>query len=358
MPILKQHFGSTHDGQPIDCYTLTNRNGLEARIMTYGGILVSLRIPDRQGALADVVLGFDSLAPYLSEHPYFGALIGRYANRIARGRFRLNNVEYQLACNNGPNHLHGGIAGFDKKVWQADTEINTDGPQLILHCKSPDGEEGYPANVEVNVSYTLMQSNALKLDYSARTDGPTIINLTSHAYFNLAGHDSVLGHRLRLVADHYLPVDETLIPTGEQAAVTGTPMDFRRLTPIGHYLQSNAKSEQLQRARGGYDHNWVLTKNENACMLAAEVMEPSTGRLMQVYTTQPGVQFYSGNFLDGTLTGKRGQAYQKHAGFCLETQHFPDSPNHPCFPSTVLMPYAIYQHTTVYQFGIAGFQND
>jgi aldose 1-epimerase len=352
MPILKQYFGSTHDGQSIDCYILTNDSGLEARIMTYGGILVSLRIPDRQGALADVVLGFDSLAPYLSEHPYFGALIGRYANRIARGRFRLNHVEYQLACNNGPNHLHGGIAGFDKKVWQADAEINPDGPQLTLRCKSPDGEEGYPANVEVEVSYRLTGNNELRLDYSARTDIPTIINLTSHAYFNLAGRDSVLGHRLRLVADHYLPVDETLIPTGEQAVVTGTPMDFRRLTPIGHYLQSNAESEQLQHARGGYDHNWVLTKNENACMLAAEVMELSSGRRMQVYTTQPGIQFYSGNFLDGTITGKQGQAYQKHAGFCLETQHFPDSPNHPCFPSTLLMPSAIYQHTTIYQFGI------
>jgi aldose 1-epimerase len=354
MPILKQYFGSTHDGRPIDCYTLVNRNGLEARIMTYGGILVSLRIPDRQGALADVVLGFDNPAPYLSEHPYFGALIGRYANRIARGRFRLNHVEYQLACNNGPNHLHGGIAGFDKKVWQADTEINTDGPQLILRCKSPDGEEGYPSNVEVEVSYRLTGNNQLRLDYSARTDGPTIINLTSHAYFNLAGHDSVLGHRLRLVADHYLPVDETLIPTGEQAAVTGTPMDFRRLTPIGHYLQTNADNEQLQRARGGYDHNWVLTKDENACTLAAEVMEPSTGRRMQVYTTQPGIQFYSGNFLDGALTGKRGRIYQKHAGFCLETQHFPDSPHHPSFPSTVLMPSETYRHTTIYQFGIAG----
>ncbi|CAA9890569.1 Aldose 1-epimerase [Candidatus Methylobacter favarea] len=353
MSILKQYFGSTDGGQAIDCYTLTNDNRLEARIMTYGGILVSLRMPDRQGALSDVVLGFDSLAPYLREHPYFGALIGRYANRIARGRFLLNDMEYQLACNNGPNHLHGGVAGFDKKIWQADAETTTTGPQLTLSCKSPDGEEGYPANVEVEVGYTLTQSNELRLDYSARTDAPTIINLTSHAYFNLAGHNSVLGHRLRLIADHYLPVDETLIPTGEQAAVAGTPMDFRQMLPIGHYLKAHVKSEQLQHARGGYDHNWVLIKDHNACTLAAEVLEPSSGRRMQVYTTQPGIQFYSGNFLDGAVTGKRGQAYQKHAGLCLETQHFPDSPNHPDFPSTVLMPSEIYRHTTIYQFGIA-----
>ncbi|MDD5577774.1 MAG: galactose mutarotase [Methylobacter sp.] len=353
MPIQKQYFGSTHDGQVVDCYTLTNPNGLEAHIMTYGGILVSLRIPDRHGELADIVLGFDSLAPYLAEHPYFGALIGRYANRIAHGRFRLDNREYQLACNNGPNHLHGGIAGFNKKVWQADTELSGEDAQLKLSCKSPDKEEGYPANVNVEVSYTLTRRNELKLDYRASTDAPTIINLTSHAYFNLAGRGDVLGHRLRLLADHYLPVDNTLIPTGEIAAVSGTPMDFRRVALIGENLQANAESEQLQRAAGGYDHTWVLNRDNNACELAAEVMEPVSGRHMQVYTTQPGIQFYSGNFLDGRLTGKKGQAYQKHAGFCLETQHFPDSPNHPSFPSTLLIPSETYRHTTIYQFGIA-----
>jgi len=348
MPVAKQKIGSTHDGQVVDCYTLTSETGMAAKIMTYGGILMSLHVPDRQGRLGDVVLGFDTLEPYLGDHPYFGALIGRYANRIARGRFRLDGADYQLACNNGPHHLHGGRAGFDRRLWHAQPSGSETEPQLVLSYLSPDGEEGYPGNLLVEVTYSLTARNELRLDYQAKTDAPTILNLTHHAYFNLAGRGTVLEHRLRLAADRFLPVDNTLIPTGEQSAVAGTVMDFRKSTAIGLRLQSD--DEQLRHAEGGYDHNWILTKTSDGCELAAEVMEPASGRCMSVYTTQPGIQFYSGNFLDGRLRGKAGRFYEKHAGFCLETQHFPDAPNHPTFPSTRLQPSGAYSHTTIYRF--------
>jgi aldose 1-epimerase len=348
MPITRQPLGSTHDGRPVDGYTLANDAGMAAKIMTYGGILMSLQVPDRHGRLTDVVLGFDTLTPYLGEHPYFGAIIGRYANRIARGRFRVQDVDYQLACNNGPNHLHGGRTGFDRRLWRARPSGSEAEPQLTLSYLSPDGEEGYPGNLQTEVAYTLTARNELRLDFRAQTDAPTIINLSHHAYFNLAGYGTVLDHHLRLLADRFLPVDDTLIPTGEQALVAGTAMDFQRLTPIGSRLQPD--DEQLRRAAGGYDHNWIVTKASGRCQLAAEVAEPSSGRRMSVYTTQPGIQFYSGNFLDGRLCGKGGRFYEKHAGFCLEPQHFPDSPNQPGFPSTLLQPADDYRHTIVYRF--------
>jgi aldose 1-epimerase len=354
MPVTKQRLGSTHDGQVVDCYTLTSETGMTARIMTYGGILMALRVPDRQGCLDDVVLGFDTLAPYLGEHPYFGALIGRYANRIAQGRFHLDGVSYQLACNHGANHLHGGRLGFDRRLWRARPTGSEAEPQLALSYLSPAGEEGYPGNLQVDVTYTLTARNELRLDYQARTDAPTIINLTHHAYFNLAGRGTVLDHRLRLLADRFLPVDATLIPTGVQASVAGTVMDFRQLTAIGSRLPSD--DEQLRHAEGGYDHNWILTKESRGCELAAEVMDPSSGRCMTVYTTQPGIQFYSGNFLDGRLRGKVGRLYEKHAGLCLEAQHFPDSPNQPAFPSTRLQASEDYHHTTIHRFD-AGLQS-
>lgn len=350
MPVVKTPFGTTHEGQPVDCYRLSNDGGMEAHIMTYGGTLLSLRVPDRHGEMGDVVLGFDTLAPYLEEHPYFGALIGRYANRIARGHFRLNHNEYQLACNNGPNHLHGGVEGFDRKVWHAHVPVSVAGPQLILRCHSADGDEGYPGNLQVEVSYTLTQAGELRLDYRAKTDAPTIVNLTHHAYFNLAGGGDVLDHRLQIHAERFLPVDASLIPSGELAAVAGTPFDFRQLRRISEQL--NAADGQLKRAAGGYDHCWVLSNKTGECMLAAEVRAPASGRRLRVLTTQPGLQCYTGNFLDGTLQGKNGAIYGKHAGMCLETQHFPDSPNQPGFPSVVLMPDEAYQHTTIYQFDL------
>jgi aldose 1-epimerase len=350
MAVSKTPFGSTHDGQPVDCYTLANESGVEARIMTYGGTLLSLRVPDRHGQTGDVVLGFATLAPYLEDHPYFGAIIGRYANRIARGHFQLNHNEYQLACNNGRNHLHGGVEGFDRKVWLAHVPVSAAGPQLILRCHSADGDEGYPGNLQVEVSYTLTQAGELKIDYRAKTDAPTIVNLTNHAYFNLDGGSTVLDHRLKILAERYLPVDRYLIPTGELADVTGSCMDFRQPRSIGSAMQGS--DEQLELAEGGYDHCWALNNKTGDCTLAAEVHSPASGRRMRVHTTQPGIQVYSGNFLDGTLVGKAGEAYAKHAGLCLETQHFPDSPNQPAFPSAVLMPAETYQHTTIYQFDI------
>ena len=348
MATTRAHFGHTHEGDAVECYTLRNDAGMEARVMTYGGILLSLRMPDRDGNVADVVLGFDTLAPYLEEHPYFGALIGRYANRIARGHFRLHRHAYQLACNDGSNHLHGGIEGFDRKVWLAHVPVSTTGAQLNLRCHSPDGDEGYPGNLQVEVCYALTPDNALRIDYRASTDAPTIVNLTNHAYFNLAGTGDVLGHEVRILAERYLPVDRHLIPSGELAAVADTPMDFRGSRQIG--IDMPADDAQLRQAAGGYDHCWALDDRTGACSLAAEVREASSGRCMRVYTTQPGLQFYTGNFLDGSLAGKGGVPYGKHAGFCLEAQHFPDAPNHAAFPSTVLLPGETYRHTTLYQF--------
>ncbi len=346
--IQRQAFGKTADQKAIDIYTLTNAQGVEARIITYGGIVVTLKVPDGNGKLGDVALGYDSLEGYLKNNsPYFGAIIGRYGNRIARGRFSLNGWEYRLAQNNGENHLHGGIRGFDKVVWNAKEVENKDGVGLALNYLSKDGEEGYPGTLSVTVVYTLTKNNELKIAYSATSDKPTVVNLTNHSYFNLAGKGSILNHEVMIKADRFTPVDRELIPTGELRSVRGTPMDFTQPTAIGARIER--QDEQLIFGRG-YDHNWVLQSSSGAQALAARVYEPVSGRVLEVYTTEPGVQFYTGNFLDGSIKGKEGKVYQRRYGFCLETQHFPDSPNKPHFPSTVLKPGEQYATTTIYKF--------
>jgi len=343
----KTKFGTTKDGQAVDLYTLTNANGIVARVMTYGGLLTELHVPDRAGQMADVVLGFKTLDAYEGAHPYFGATIGRVANRIAKGTFKLNGLEYTLATNNGPNHLHGGVKGFDKRVWKAQIVPATGGVAVKFTYTSADMEEGYPGSLTATVVYNLTDRNELRLDYTATTDKATLVNLTNHSYFNLAGDGKgdVLGHELTIMADRYTPVDDTLIPIGEVASVRGTVMDFNRSTPIG------ARIAQVPGpAPGGYDHNYVLTHGGGVLAMSATVREPGSGRMMDVLTSEPGVQLYTGNFLDGTLTGKAGVAYKQHFGFCLETQHFPDAVNHPNFPSVVLKPGKTFKSTTVYRF--------
>ncbi|HXV99484.1 MAG TPA: aldose epimerase family protein, partial [Anaerolineae bacterium] len=312
-------------GKSVDIYTLTNQNGVSTTITNYGGIVISLNVPDKWGQLGDVVLGYDNLDDYIKANPFFGALAGRYGNRIANGKFSLNGVEYTLAQNDGPNSLHGGTKGFDKVFWEAKPLKTPDGPALELAYLSKDGEEGYPGNLLVKVVYTLTQANALRIDYTATTDQDTVINLTHHSYFNLAGagNGDILDHEMMLNADKFTPVDETLIPTGELRAVAGTPFDFTQPTKIG--LRIDQADEQLKCGLG-YDHNWVLNKDDASLTLAARVSEPATGRVIEVWTTEPGIQFYSGNFLDGSNIGKGGRVYQRRSGFCLETQHFPDSP--------------------------------
>jgi aldose 1-epimerase len=349
MKITQQPFGQTRDGVAVTLYTLTNDNGLEANITNYGGIIVSLFAPDQAGNRADVVHGFDSLDGYLGKHPFFGCAVGRFANRIAGGKFTLNGVEYTLALNNGPNHLHGGLQGFDKKVWASQPFEQAGAVGLTMRYRSPDGEEGYPGNLDVTMVYTLTAQNELKIEYTAAADQSTIINLTNHTYFNLAGKGDILGHQLMINADYFTPVNENLIPTGELRAVAGTPHDFSQLTAIGNRI--NQADEQLQRA-GGYDHSYVLNARGNLAVLSARVVEPGSGRVLEMYATQPAVQLYTGNFLDGSLTGKGGRVYHKRSAFCLETQHYPDSPNQPDFPSTVLNPGQEYHHTTVYKFGV------
>ncbi len=340
MEISREHFG-TVDGEPVYLYTLKNKNGMEVSITNYGGIVTSIGVPDKNGKLRDVVLGFDTLDKYLAGHPYFGCIAGRYANRIARGQFNLKGEKYQLATNNGPHHLHGGNKGFDKRVWDAKEHAGQDSVSLVLNLTSPDGEEGYPGNLEVRATYTLDNDDALTISYRAVTDQATPVNLTNHSYFNLkgAGNGDVLGHMLWIDADKYTVVDETLIPTGALRDVEGTPMDFRTPTAIG------ARIEQVE---GGYDHNYVLNTGGSMKKIA-EASAPESGIKLEVYTSQPGVQFYSGNFLDGSDTGKGGKPYYKHYGFCLETQHFPDSPNQPDFPSTILEPGDVYEHQTRYR---------
>ena len=347
--VTKTPFGTTADGQAVDLYTLTNASGMQAAITNYGGIIVSLKVPDRQGKLADVVLGFDTLKGYLDKPPYFGAIVGRYGNRIANGKFRLDGHEYTLAQNDHENHLHGGLRGFDKVVWDVKAAVDGKEPELVLHYVSKDGEEGYPGNLDVTITYTLTDANELKIAYRATTDKPTVVNLTNHSYFNLAGAGSgdVLGHELTINADRFTPVAKGLIPTGELRPVKGTPMDFTQPTAIGARI--GAADEQLKLGMG-YDHNWVLNKTGKAMTLAARVHEPATGRTMEVLTTEPGLQFYSGNFLDGSNVGKQGMTYKHRYGFCLETQHFPDSPNKPEFPSTLLNPGETYETTTIYRF--------
>jgi aldose 1-epimerase len=344
--IEKKPFGKTADGKDVDLYVLTNASGMTAKVMTYGAILTELDVPDRDGKMADVVLGFDDLKGYLGGHPFFGATVGRVANRIARGKFTLDGKEYTLAKNNGPNALHGGMKGFDKKVWQAEQVPADNGVAVKFTCTSPDGEEGYPGTLTASVTYTLTNANELRLDYTATTDKATPVNLSNHSYFNLAGQSSgdILGHELTLEAEKYTPVDDTLIPTGKIESVKGTPLDFTTPHKIG---------ERIKELRGdpvGYDHNFVLNGGGKKLALGARVVEPRSGRVMEMLTTEPGVQFYTGNFLDGSNKGKGGAVYNKHAGFCLEAQHFPDSVNHANFPSVILRPGQTYKQTTVYKF--------
>ncbi len=348
-------FGKTKEGTEVQLYTLQNAHGVKATITNYGGTLTSLLVPDKAGQLGDVVLGFDNVSGYtsdlfLKENPFFGASIGRYGNRIHHGKFTLDGKTYALPINNAPNSLHGGKQGFDKRLWTAQPGTSADGPTLTLTYVSPDGEEGYPGTLRTQVVYTLTADNVLRLAYTATTDKPTVLNLTNHSYFNLGYGQTkdVLGHELTLNADRFTPVDNTSIPTGVLQTVAGTPMDFRQPHAIGERI-----GQVPGAAPGGYDHNWVLAdKMRPGPALAATVYEPTSGRTMAVYTDQPGVQFYSGNFLKGNLKGKGGVAYVQHYGFCLETQHFPDSPNRPSFPSTVLRPGETFHSVTEYRFGV------
>jgi aldose 1-epimerase len=345
----RESFGQTRDGQAVDIYTLKNARGAEARITTYGGAVVSLKVPDRAGRVDDVVLGFDDIEGYQKTTTYIGSLVGRYANRIAKGRFTLNGREYKLATNNGENHLHGGVRGFDKVVWKARPLPARGGPALELTYLSKDGEEGYPGNLSVRVVYTLTDANELKIDYYATTDKDTVVNLTNHNYYNLAGQGNgdILGHLLTVNASRFTPTDAGAIPTGELRPVKGTPFDFTRPTAIGARIEQD--EEQLKLGKG-YDHNFIVNGRAGTLRLAARVSEPTTGRVMEAWTTEPGVQLYTGNYLDGTDTGKGGKPYRYRYGFCLETQHFPDSPNRPEFPSTVLRRGAQFRSTTVYKF--------
>ena len=350
-PYLTQEpFGASADGTPIDLVTLRNGNGIEVRIMTYGGTVVSLKTPDRDGIFDDIVLGFDSAEPYFTQSPYFGSIIGRYGNRIANARFTLGDETYPLPANDGPNHLHGGTVGWDKVVWRGEPFQDADGVGVVLRHTSPDGDQGYPGTVEATVTYWLRADDALVIDYEATTDKPTVVNLTHHSYFNLAGDKApdILGHELTIRADRYTPVDATLIPTGELAPVAGTPFDFTTPHPIGERIDEN--DPQLANGKG-YDHNWAIGRVSPDPALVASVVDPVTGRTLDVESTEPGLQFYSGNFLDGTITGKGGRAYGHRSGFCLEPQHYPDSPNQPGFPSTELRPGETYRSRTVLRFG-------
>jgi aldose 1-epimerase len=344
--VEKRTFGTTADGTAVDLYVLTNSSGVKAKLITYGALLTEMHVPDREGKTADVVLGFDNLDAYLAGHPMFGATVGRVANRIADAKFTLDGKEYKLAANDGPNTLHGGKKGFDKAVWKAEAKEAADGVSVRFTHRSPDGDEGFPGNLDVAVTYTLTNKNELKIDYTATTDKATPVNLTHHSYFNLSGGKTadILGHELMLTADKYTPVNDKLIPTGKIESVQGTPLDFTKPAVIG------ARFDQLKGDPIGYDHNYVLPGEGKSLALAARVVEPKSGRVLEMYTTEPGVQFYTGNFLDGKLKGKGGTVYGKHAGFCLEAQHFPDSVHHPEFPSIILQPGKTYRQTTVYTF--------
>ena len=352
LDVKRERFGTMPDGTVVHRYTLTNARGMEVKLITYGGAIQSLRVPDRHGRKANVTLGFSDLEGYLNPaNPYFGCITGRYANRIARGRFVLDGVVYDdLAINNPPNHLHGGNVGFDKRVWDAEVVKGKGTVGVRFHYVSPDGEENYPGTLDTFVTYTLDRRNNLRMRYQATTDAPTIVNLTNHAYWNPAEGDKQRDseHELRLKASHYTPVDPTLIPTGAIDPVAGTPMDFTRSTRIGQRIRDYG-FEQLQIGRG-YDHNWVLDRRGSGLELAARLKDPRSGRVLEVLTDQPGIQFYSGNFLDGTLVGTSGRAYRQGDGLALETQHYPDSPNHDNFPSTVLRPGERYDTTTIYRF--------
>ena len=338
-------FGTLPNGAAADLFLLRNRSGFEAAITNFGATIVSVRAPDRYGTLADVVLGFDDLEGYVRNRKFFGATVGRYANRIAGGRFILGSEHYTLAANNGVNHLHGGWLGFDRATWTvADVRSNA---AVVFRYRSPDGEEGYPGNLDVEVAFALTDGNALRIDYWATTDRATPVNLTNHSFFNLGSGTDILGHEAKLFAERFTPVDDTLIPTGELRAVSGTPFDFREPLPIGARI--DAQDDQIKRA-GGYDHNYVVSGKSGSLRVAAEVYDRKSGRALRMLTTEPGVQFYSGNFLDGSITGKGGAVYTRRYAFCLEAQHYPDSPNQPHFPSTILEPGETYRQTTVYQF--------
>jgi aldose 1-epimerase len=349
--ITKQHWRTLSSGEEIDLYTLRNPKGLEVTITNYGGRVVTLKTPDRTGRFCDVVLGFDLLDGYLQKNPYFGAIVGRYANRIANGEFTLGGQAYRLARNDGPNALHGGLKGFDKVMWRA-AEISVDHqPALELKYLSKDGEEGYPGNLAVTVVYAVTGDDELRIDYAAATDKDTVLNLTNHSYFDLSGEAAgkILDCQVMIDADRFTPVNANLIPTGELRKVEGTPFDFREPVSIGARIDE--KDEQLQLGLG-YDHNYVLNRSGNELSLGARVVDPKSGRVVEVLTTEPGLQFYTGNHLDGTVTGKNGKVYEFRSGFCLETQHFPDSPNHPEFPSTLLRPGEQYRSTTVFKFSV------
>ena len=348
-------FGTLPTGGSVRAFTMTNARGIEVRVIDYGAIITSIRTPDRTGKVADIALGFDDLAGWLKNGPYFGALAGRYANRIAKGRFTLDGTTYKLAVNNGPNALHGGVKGFDKVLWKASPSADSSGVHVKLQYTSVDGEEGYPGTLQATVTYSLTDSSQLVIDYEATSDKPTPVNLTQHTYFNLAGEGNgdILAHVLTLDADRFTPIDSTFIPTGQLPSVAGTPFDFRTPTAIGARIDQ--PHPQLVNGHG-YDHNFVLTRPPgNADLIqAAHVVEPGSGRTLEVSTTEPGVQFYTGNFLDGSVVGKGGHAYPRRSGFCLETQHYPDSPNKPQFPSVILRPGKTYRSRTVFAFGVAG----
>ena len=343
--VQKEIFGKTADGEPVEIFTLTNSHGLKAKVTTWGACLVEMHVPDRKGALADVTLGFEKLDRYLAGHPHFGVTTGRFANRIAKGRFTLDGTSYTLATNNGANHLHGGPKGFDKRNWKASAEGNA----VRFTYTSADGEEGYPGTLQVAVTYTLTDADELRLDYEATTDKPTVLNLTNHAYWNLAGagEGDILGHGLTLHASHYLPVDDGSIPTGKIEPVAGGPMDFTKPKTIARDFPQTAGKA------GGYDHCFIIDHAQpGALTIAAEIRDPASGRTMTISTTEPGIQLYTANHLDGTVTGKNGKAYKKNSAFCLETQHYPDSPNQPAFPTTVLRPGQTFRSTTVHRFSV------
>jgi aldose 1-epimerase len=345
MQIKSKLYGKTGNNREITLYSISNNNNISFQVINYGGIITSLYVPDKNGNMDDIVLGFNTLEDYIASNPYFGALIGRYGNRIAKGRFKLNGIEYKLATNNFGNHLHGGDFGYDKVIWNALEINNKDEAGIMLTYLSKDGEEGYPGNLNIKVSYILNNNNELKILYEAKTDKTTIVNLTHHSYFNLRGEDNedILNHELMINADRITAIDKTLIPTGELLQVKGTAFDFTSAKTIG---------SRIKEIDGGYDHNYILNKSGNELSLAARVYEPISGRIMEVFTTEPAMQFYSGNFLDGSLKGKSGNYYKKHQGFCLEAQHYPDSPNHPEFPSTVLNPGETYNQLTIYKFSV------
>jgi aldose 1-epimerase len=349
LKIDKIQFGETMDGTGVDQFILSNNNGMEVRIINYGGIITYWTAPDKNGDYKDIVLGYNTLAEYEAETPYFGALIGRYGNRIAKGKFSLGNQEYTLAVNNGVNHLHGGLKGFDKVIWDAKTIVSDSTVSLELSYLSKDMEEGYPGNLETKVTYTLNNKDELSVNYEATTDKPTIVNLTQHSYFNLTAdfNQDILGHELVINADSFLPVDNTLIPTGEFRGVTGTPFDFRKSKTIGTHIDN--KNIQLKNGLG-YDHCWVLNDQDTGVRFVASAYEPVSGRLLEVFSDEPGIQFYSGNFLDGTLLSKNKGMYQHRTGFCLETQHYPNSPNQENFPSVRLNPDEKYKSKIVFRF--------